>query len=422
MSQYQIHNSIPDNLKGKVVNVDELVLEFAAIFEPIENDLYVMVDARTNARFCECHISAEKFVELSTIDVPLDPEEQPEYRANRDVAEDHIAFESMKEDALYRRAFSNIVTEFYLSYDPEHPLKVIGGQHRYVAIKEAFNEGINEYHGVKVYFGLDTDQRLDVQLISNINIAVSTDLYDRLQETAVGPELRDWCQKVGFLAKGEDFSSRRQRSKPTTVRSIRSFILNFYLGKSIHPDDYDNVDTTPVLVKTGKPDKDWDEFRKSHPEIWNDPALDEAGKEFALLDDAQELAIGKMREENKKIPPAYSEKALNFAVMTAWAYVAGLLQDNPTRLQRHYGLSRSKGKDPLNAEAMAKGRHKSDPENYRGLGTRNDSKERGRCVEFFYAQAEKGSSITSAIIDIAIKRYHIKQDRLELDVAEKKVK
>lgn len=421
MSDYRIHNSIPLDLDGKVTNVDTLVLEFAGIFEPIENDLYVMVDARTNARFCECHISAQKFVSLSTIDVPLDPEEQPEYRANRDVAEDDVAFEVMKEDALRRRAFSNIVTEFYLSYDPEHPLKVIGGQHRYIAIQNGLNDGINEHHGVKVYFALDTEQRLDVQLISNVNIAVSTDLYDRLQETAAGPELRDWCQKVGLLEKGDDFSSRRQKSNPINVRSVRSFILNFYFGKLVNPDDYENIDTTPVLVKTGKPDNDWDEFRKSHPEIWDDSSLEQAGKEYVLLDNAQELAIEKLRIANKKIPPAYSEKALNFAVMTGWAYVAGLLQKNPVRLQRHYDLSRSKEKDPLNAEAMAKGRHKTDPENYRGLGTRNDSKERGRCVELFYAQAEKGSGITPAIIDIAIKRYHIKQDKLELDLAEKRV-
>jgi len=41
---------------------------------------------------------------------------------------------------------------------------------------------------VKVYFGLDSDQRLDVQLISNTVIAVSADLYDRMQETVRGPE------------------------------------------------------------------------------------------------------------------------------------------------------------------------------------------------------------------------------------------
>lgn len=33
----------------------------------------------------------------------------------------------MKEDALERRTFSNIVAEFSTDLDPDHPLKVIGG-------------------------------------------------------------------------------------------------------------------------------------------------------------------------------------------------------------------------------------------------------------------------------------------------------
>jgi len=67
-------------------------------------------------------------------------------------------------DALNKRSFSNIVTEFTEVFDPEHPIKIIGGQHRYLAIKEALEkQSINENHGVKVYFGLDNDQRLDVQ-------------------------------------------------------------------------------------------------------------------------------------------------------------------------------------------------------------------------------------------------------------------
>jgi hypothetical protein len=66
-------------------------------------------------------------LELGTIDVPLDPEGQPEYRANREIVEDHVAFERMKEDAAARRSFSNIVAEYTTSYDSTHPLKIIGG-------------------------------------------------------------------------------------------------------------------------------------------------------------------------------------------------------------------------------------------------------------------------------------------------------
>ena len=106
------------------------------------------------------------------------------------------------------RTFSNIVAEFDLTTNPEYPIKIIGGQHRYIAIKEAYDASINELHSIKLYFGLDKKQRLDVQLISNVNIAASTDLYDRLQETAQGPELRNWCQEVAFLDPGQDFSAK----------------------------------------------------------------------------------------------------------------------------------------------------------------------------------------------------------------------
>ena len=109
---------------------------------------------------------AEKIVSLATTDVPLDPEEQPEYRANREIVADHTAFSAMKEDAKKRRSFSNIVAEFTTEFDEAHPLKIIGGQHRFEAMKEALAEGVNESHGLKVYFGLTSEQRLDAQLIS----------------------------------------------------------------------------------------------------------------------------------------------------------------------------------------------------------------------------------------------------------------
>ena len=174
----------------------------------------------------------------ATIDVPLDPEEQAEYRANREIVEDHAAYEKMKEDAIARRTFSNLVAEFTLSFDEEHPLKIIGGQHRFSAIQEALAAGIDEYHGLKIYFDLDADQRLDVQLISNTNIAVSTDLFDRMQETLTGPKLRDWCQAVGFLDAGQDFADKRDRARPVTVRAVRTFITSYYRGRSTKPDKF----------------------------------------------------------------------------------------------------------------------------------------------------------------------------------------
>jgi hypothetical protein len=70
---------------------------------------------------------------------------------------------------------------------------------------------------------------------------------------------------------------------------------------------------------------------------------------------------------------------------------------------------------------MANGRHKSDPENYRGVGTRNDAKERGRCVELFFIQAETDKGITHAVIDAAIKRQYTKLAKLDQLKAEKRV-
>ncbi len=85
----------------------------------------------------------------------------------------------------------------------------------------------------------------------------------------------------------------------------------------------------------------------------------------------------------------FQEKATNYAVLSAWAYVAGLLSGNEKRLKRHYELKTTKNKDPLNAAALAKGKHKTDGENYRGLGYRTDAKERGRFVELSINKPKK---------------------------------
>ena len=71
----------------------------------------------------------------------------------------------------------------------------------------------------------------------------------------------------------------------------------------------------------------------------------------------------------------------------------------------------------MNVGALVKGRHKSDTDQYRGLGYRTDSKERGRFAELFFLQAEDGSGITKANINIAIMKYHAKQAQLEVEKA-----
>jgi hypothetical protein len=379
------------------------------------------MDNRTQAQYCECHIKGSVLIQLGTTDAPLDPDEQGDYKANRELRLTHPAFVRMLNDAKQRRSFSNIVAEYTKTFGKAHPLKIVGGQHRFRAIQEALADGVDEYHGVKVYFGLDTQQRLDVQLISNTNISISPDLIDRVRETSQGPELRDWCHSVGFLAPGTDFTDQFLRGGPISVRMAKSFILNYCKGRELTLDQFETSNTTPVLCKTGSGEEDqaWQALRAKKPSIWTDLKLQEAAKEFSLLVQAQRSYFAAKTAEQ----PDYPEKAWNAAVYSAWAYISGLLQDNPVRLKRHFDLkSFIKKGDPLNAEQLAKGSHRGDPDTYRGLGYRTDPQERGRMVEVFYIQAESGRGITKNIIDAGISAWAAKDAKLEAIKKRGKVK
>ncbi len=380
----------------------------------------VFKDFRNGALFIECHLQAEQLIQLSTTDASLDPESQSEYRANRDVVVDAPAFQQMQDDAEHGRLFSNIVAEFDTSYTEEQPLKIIGGQHRIKAISNALSSQSDKYHGIKVYFGLNLDQRLDVQIISNTNIEISSDLLDRMLETQRGPELRSWCQLVGLLPEGSDFSDRKAKDKPISVRLARSFIVNFFKGKAIQSDQFQESDTTPYLCATGgNMDFEYTSICASNPLLWKDKDLQTAGKEYARLIQCHKDIMAK--KKNLAKVSDYSQKAVSLSVISAWAYIAGFLQSNPVRLKRHYELA-DKAPDPLNVAALAKGKHKTDPDNYRGLGVRADSKERGRMVELFYLQAEKGEGISAGIVDVAIKEYHAKVWALDAKKAKAKLK
>ena len=385
-----------------------LVKEFYDLCDPAEKDINLFKDKATNAIFCECHIYAQKLIDLCTIDVPLDPDDQPEYRSNREIDQDNNAFIQMKEDAKVGRVFSNIVAEYTVEFDENHPIKIIGGQHRIEAIREALDV-VNEYQGIKVYFDLNMDQRLDVQLISNTNIDVSPDLLDRMMETVKGPELRNWCQNVGLLSKDSDFSDKKQRGNTVTVREARTFILNYYLGLQIK--SFSDEKTDGVLAGSGGVSTDWEKLKEENPNWDKNSSLIDAGKQYARLIEKQHDFFNKSRAKNSK---AFASKVHNYAVLAAWAFIAGHLQSNPTRLKRHYSLPENTRKDPLNAAVLATARHKSDPENYRGLGTRTDAKERGRLIELFYLQAEKGNGIDKKLVDLALSKYFAKQANLEV--------
>lgn len=394
--------------------VGQRLFQFALKFEPLEEKPFILTDKCTDARFCECHVKASKLVEFGTTNVPLDPEEQADYRANRNLVVIAPAFEKMRADAREGRSFSNIVAEYNTDFDEEHPLKIIGGQHRFTAMEEALSEGVDEWHGVKVYFCLDKEQRLDVQLISNTSIAISGDLFDRMHETARGPELRDWCQEVGFLKEGEDFTDRRRRGGAISVQIARTFIMNFYAGQQVDPENFATTATVPVVAPAGRASEAWEKLLNTRPKLYSDPALKRAAKEFVRLISAQRAAFA-----GQKVKPDYPEKALNLALLAAWAYVAGMLRKNDTRLKRLFALADKSGAgDPLNAHALAEGRHKTDADNYRGLGYRTDAKERGRFTELFFLIAEKGSGVSLPQIKIAIGKFFAKEATLDVQQLE----
>jgi hypothetical protein len=403
------------------LRIDGLVQEFCTACSPLETrkQLLRLTDGKTSAQYIECHIVGSKLVSLGTTSVPLDPEEQAEYKANRDIEENSAAFGRMIDDAKAKRSFSNIVAEWTKEWDAESPLKVIGGQHRFEAIKEALVSGIDVHHGVKLYFGLNMEQRYDVQLISNTNIEISGDLIDRLNETRKGSNLRDWCHSTGLLAAG-DFADSYIRNGPISVRMATTFITNFFNGKKIDAKTFESVETAPVLFKSGGSYAEWEKTKSECPDLWNDKDLHSAAVEFAALVAAQRAYFENPKNGKGKRKPDYPEKALNLAVLASWAYVAGMLHKNSVRLERHYALKKCTSHDPLNSAALADGKGYLDGENYRGLGYRTDPQERGRLVELFFLQAEDGKGITKASVDLAIKKYYAKQALLAVETAKEK--
>jgi hypothetical protein len=129
-------------LKSKNEEVADLIEEFRSRCSPLErpDQLMHLVDARIDAHFCECHIRGSILCSLGTTDAPIDPEEQPEYKGNREIDEDSVAFQKMKDDAKHKRSFSNIIVEWRVDSESASPLKIVGGQHRYEAIRMALQQ------------------------------------------------------------------------------------------------------------------------------------------------------------------------------------------------------------------------------------------------------------------------------------------
>ncbi|MCX5992081.1 MAG: hypothetical protein NTZ04_07135 [Chloroflexi bacterium] len=145
------------------------------------NDQMVVIhqDGKDQGYYIRCSISATDVASLLDLGARLNPASPESYRANRDLRLQHKTYERMRADAKMGREFSDIIVEFNTTYCPKTPLKVWGGQHRSKAIQDAVEAGSSRYHGFSVYFCLSKEQRAELALVSNTNIDVSNDLFDR---------------------------------------------------------------------------------------------------------------------------------------------------------------------------------------------------------------------------------------------------
>ncbi|MCX6032682.1 MAG: hypothetical protein NT169_25795 [Chloroflexi bacterium] len=381
-----------------------------------KHDMPVIIfqDGASCAYYIKCSLLASDAARLCDLDAKLDITSPESYRANRVLFLTHFTYQRMASDAAKGREFNDIIVEYNTEYSSGNPLKVWGGQHRIRAISTAYTK-TNRYHGFRIYFNLNKDQRTEVALISNTNIAVSNDTFDRIiEETLFGGVLRKWCQKVGFLGDEEDFPDVGSRSEKITVKKARSFVVNFYLGykrgQELNTAELDHNVYEPYLAETGikagtgiTVDRTYSEIMKEY-DILNDSALLLAGQRFLALHNAQYKAVVDSKTLIKNIT-GYRNKALIESVLCGWSYVAGLLQSHPERLSNHYRIPKTSGKipDPLNAKDMSKYKHDKDDPTYRGLGTRSATKDRQRIAQLFLAKSlEENVAIDEKFMDKAV--------------------
>lgn len=354
--------------------------------------VFIHQDGVKKSYYVRCTVSGKTVAGMVSLDARLNPEGSDTFRDNRELMLKNNTFLRMSADAENKREFNDIIAEYITSYEPAKPLKVWGGQHRSKAIIDAYaGKKVSRYHGFRVYFNLSKEQRAELALISNTSIAASNDLFDRqLEEALLGPHLRRWCIKVGLLKKDEDFLDAGSRAEGLTTQLARSFVVSYFKGKQageqLKPEQLDMNVYEPYLCQSGMVLDE--EYRKLTEEkgsaLWSDKSLLEAGKSFAKLHAAQYAAVRKSPLNRRR----YRMKAFVPSVLTAWAYVAGLLQAHPSRLAIHMTVPAApKGiPDPLNAGESANFKYYQDPENLRGLGIRAALKDRQRMAQVFLAR------------------------------------
>lgn len=409
---------IPEGLnpgRGVSSNVEEF-LNLCSPFEVINGgQLSIYYDEKSEAYYLVCHLQGRELVSFCDLNAGIDvgDEEDTIYRLNRDITEDETAYKNMVEDALNGRSFEDMVVEYDTSYCEDRPLKVYGGQHRIKAISQAIERKGHVSHGIRVYFNLTRDQKVEIATINNTAIVVPNDLIDRMREQLLGSELRTWSQQVGLLNSGEDFADRKKPVAPT-VRIVRTIIVNYFRGLVAKEDDFHQ----PIVCKSGGLDDDYMEVRNNIN--WDDENFLAMGKQYAHLHKKQRDIVTNREKDNLA---EFARKAFSLAVVSSWAYAAGFFQSNPDHLRNHYMLTESAKApyDPLNATALSRARHKGiDPDTYRGLGTRVSANEIGRMLEVFIIQATKAADrgITPKIADAAIASFEAKRAKVE---AEKKL-
>jgi len=381
-----------------------------------KHDMHIVIfqDGASGAYYIKCSLLASDVSRLCDLNAKLDVNSSESYRANRELFLKHITFQRMENDAQKGREFNDIIVEYNKEYQSETPLKVWGGQHRIKAISNAHTK-TNRYHGFRIYFDLTKDQRTDVALISNTNISVSNDTFDRIiEDTIYGGKLRKWCQKVGFLDENEDFPDVGSRSEKITVKKARSFVVNFYLGQErgneLKANELDKNTYEPYLAETGvkgsagiAADAFYNRIMDQYS-ILKDSALLTAGQKFLTLHNAQYKAVTDPKNSisNSK---SYRNKVFVESVLCGWSYVAGLLQAHDERLNNHYRIPKTSAKipDPLNAEEMSKFKHDKDKETYRGLGTRSALPDRQRIAQLFLAKSlEANAFIDEKLMNKAV--------------------
>jgi hypothetical protein len=232
--------------------------EFHRSLETLEQQMHgpylLFQDGKSKSYYTECHPSAGGITEVVDLNASLDPDEQEEYRINREMLVNHPAFTVMQEDARKGRQFSDIIAEWNTSYSADKPIKILGGQHRCESIIEAADAQPERCHGFRIYFGLTKEQRVEIARISNTSIAVSNDLLDRMSEGLLGTELRDWCQEVELLDEGQDFADRRSTSGVLTVGLARALFANYILGASFKGDPAKRRHSPHYKAPSAKPD------------------------------------------------------------------------------------------------------------------------------------------------------------------------